>query len=242
METQPKKRRIDWARYIITFIITAAIFGLVIYLSNLATDKRFEQIKSFQDKISLDLLSSETQFSLLNDSECDQNGTSILAPEIGEMGERLSYMESQLGTNNADVIGLKKYYSLLEIKDYLLAREFAKQCAKKPITIVYFYKNEDCADCTKQGYVLTALRDKYPDLRVYSFDAGLDLSAIATLRTVTKAPDTVPSLVINGKVYAGMQSIEDIEKILAPELKKLEAQKKLDAQKAVKENPSGDQQ
>ena len=229
------KRKVEWIKYIVTFLVTAGLFVTAFYVSRVISEKRVAQIRSIQDSISLDLLSSETQFSLLNESDCSQDGNSILAPELGQMGDRLSGMETDLGPDNADVIGLKKYYSLLEIKDYMLAREFAKKCDVKPITVVYFYKNADCDDCTKQGYVLTALREQYPELRVYSFDADLDLSAIETLEQITKVPQAVPTLVINGKVYSGFQSIDAVEKVLAPQLKKLQD----DAKSAAAKSSSG---
>jgi len=206
------KRSIDWARYIISFVITAAIFGTVLYISQVATAKRINEIKSIQDKIAIDLLSSETQFSLLaSGAACNEDGNSVLAPEIEKLGERLSYMEDQLGTDNSDVIGLKKYYSLLQIKDYLLTKELSQKCGFKTVSIIYFYSNNDCPECTRQGYVLTALHEAYPTLRIYAFDANLDLSAIKTLQTVTKAPESVPSMIINGKVYTGFKTLEEIE-------------------------------
>lgn len=230
METINKQRKIDWARYAISLIITAAIFGTALYISSIAGHKRLNEIRAMQDSLAIDLLSSETQFSLLNTAGCTNDGKSILAPEIGEMGDRLAFMEGQLGTDNEQVIGLKKYYSLLQIKDYMLASELAEKCQKKSVVVVYFYTNKDCPDCTKQGYVLTALREKYPELRVYSFDADLDLSAIKTLQTVTGVSSQMPTLVINGKAYAGFQSIEDIEK--NPQIKKLaDAQKTADQYK-----------
>ena len=187
----------------------------VFYVSKTVNEKRVSEMRSIQDKIAIDLLSSETQFSLLNNrSSCTEDGSSILAPEIGQLGERLSFMESQLGTKNADVIGLKKYYSLLQIKDFLLVGELAEKCAQKPITILYFYSSE-CTDCDREGYVLTALREKYPNvLRIYSFDYDLDLSAIKTLITIYHIDGSQPSLVINEKTHTGFQSIEDIEKII----------------------------
>lgn len=221
MQSHPRK--IEWIKYIVTFLITAGLFVTVFYISRVISEKRIAEIQSIQNNISLDLLSSETQFSLLNESDCSQDGNSILAPELGQMGDRLSGMETDLGPTSKDVINLKKYYSLLEIKDYMLAREFAQKCNVKPITVIYFYKNDNCDDCTKQGYVLTALRDQYPTLRVYSFDADLDLSAIDTLQKITGVSGKVPTLVINGKVYAGFQSIDDVTKVLAPQLKKLQA-------------------
>ena len=213
-----KQSNFEWFKYIITFVITAGIFITVFYITKVMSERKLTEIRSIQDKISIDLLSSETQFSLLKRSTCTQDGNSLLAPEIGTLGERLAFMETQLGTDNEQVVGLKKYYSLLQIKDYLLGIELSQKCSFKPIYILYFYKN-DCTDCEKQGYALTALREKYPELRVYSFDTELDLSAIATLKTLYKVSDTLPVLVINEKPYTGFQSIETIEKLI-PELKK----------------------
>lgn len=213
-----KQNNFEWFKYIVTFVITAGIFITVFYVTKIVNERKLTEIKSIQDKIAIDLLSSETQFSLLKRSTCTQDGSSLLAPEIGSLGERLSFMESQLGTDNPDVIGLKKYYSLLQMKDYMLGLELSQKCDFKPIYVVYFYKN-DCTDCEKQGYALTALREKYPEFRVYSFDTDLDLSAIATLKTIYKVSDTLPVLVINEKPYTGFQSIETIEKLI-PDLKK----------------------
>jgi hypothetical protein len=221
-----KQTSFEWLKYIITFVITAGIFITVFYVTKIVNERKLSEIKSIQDKIAIDLLSSETQFSLLKRSTCTQDGSSLLAPEIGTLGERLAFMENQLGTDNADVVGLKKYYSLLQMKDYLLGMELSQKCSFKPIYILYFYKNK-CTDCEKQGYALTALREKYPELRVYSFDADLDLSAISTLETIYKVSNNhLPALVINEKLYTDYQSIETIEKLI-PELKKsLEAAEK----------------
>ena len=91
----------------------------------------------------------------------------------------------------------------------------------KSIFVFYFYSDKDrCEDCEKQGYVLTALREKYPDFRIYSFDYNLDLSAIQALVSIYKVKNELPAMVFNGKVYNGFQSVEDIEKNL-PDLEKL---------------------
>ena len=213
-----KQTHFEWFKYIITFIVTAGIFVTVFYVTKIISEQKMVEIRSIQDKISIDLLSSETQFALLKRSACTQDGNSLLAPEIGSLGERLAFMENQLGNNNLQVIGLKKYYSLLQIKDYLLGLELSQKCDFKPIYILYFYRS-NCSDCEKQGYILTALREKYPELRVYSFDTDLDVSAIATLKTLYKISEELPAVVINEKLYTSFQSVETIEKLI-PDLKK----------------------
>ncbi len=86
-------------------------------------------------------------------------------------------------------------------------------CGKKFISILYFYGNDKtCTDCEKEGFVLDALRQKYPLLRVYSFDNSLDLSTIKALRGIYKIDGTVlPALVVEGKTLTGFQKMEDIE-------------------------------
>ncbi len=208
---------IDWKKYVIVFLITASLFLTAAYLSNHFTNKKINQLKSIQDKISVDILSSETQFSLLQELSCKDVNRSILSGELANLADKIAYSEKNIGASD-DVIALKKYYSLLEIKDYLLMQKVSERCGLKSVFVLYFYANEDiCQDCANQGYVLDSLRAKYPDFRVYSFDYNLDLSAVKALISIYKVPNDLPALVINKKVYSGFKSIEDIEKIL-PEI------------------------
>ena len=130
-------------------------------------------------------------------------------------------MEEKSGDNDKEVQSLKKYYSLLQIKDYLLVEQVKQKCGVKPITIIYFYSNAgDCEDCKRAGYVLTKLREEFPELRVYSFDYNLDISAVKTMRSIQGVKNKLPALVIWGEPYYGFKSSEDIEKII-PQLKRI---------------------
>ncbi len=202
-------------KYILVFVITLGIFALAFIVSDYINNKRYDIIRTTSDKISIDILSLETQFELFQESSCASLKNSILSDEINALADKLSYAENQKGISDADVINLKKYYSLLEIKDYLLMKKVNKRCDANPISILYFYTNkENCDDCTKQGYVLTRLRADHPELKVYSFDYDLDLNAIKTLTSLYKITGELPALVINEKTYKGFKSIEDIQKII----------------------------
>lgn len=213
---------IDWKKYIFTFIITTVIFATAMYVSNYFSQKKLAEVKDIQDKIAIDILSSETQFSLLSESSCaDITSSSALSKELGTLEAKLSYTEKDRGTEDPEVQTLKRYYSLLQIKDYLLMKKISEKCKKAPISIIYFYSNQgNCDDCEKEGYVLTRLRSEYPELRVYSFDYNLDLSAVKTLISINNVENKLPAIFIKGKAYYGFQSVEDIEKAI-PELQKL---------------------
>lgn len=208
-------RETNWKKYILVLFITLAIFLTGFLASSYFDNAKIDSIKDTEDQISLDILSSEAQYQLLEESSCNIVSSSILSDELNTLADQLSYAESQEGFNGADVKVLKENYSLLEIKDYLLMQQIYQKCGAAPQSILYFYSNKgDCPACTNQGYVLTELRQEYPDLRVYSFDYDLGLSAINTLITMYHIPSVLPALVMNGQVYDGFQNVDQIEQAM----------------------------
>ena len=203
----------DSKKYIFVFILTAVIFFFAFEISNYFADKKIESIKYTEQAISTDILSIETQYELLQDSSCSIVNGSTLSDELSNLGDKLSFTEAEEGDTNPNVHNLKQYYSLLEIKDYLLVKQISRKCHTSPVFILYFYSNQgDCAACTRQGYVLTELRAQYPSVRIYAFDYNLGLSAIDTLTRLYHIKKPLPALVIDGKVYQGFQSMDDIKK------------------------------
>ncbi len=193
--------------------ITIALAGTVAYTVNYLNRARVTELSAIEDQISIDTLSLDTQFSLLEAAPCDSIASSTtLTGELADLGGRLSYAESQLGTDNPQVVRLKDQYSLLEIRDYLITKQLAAACGTKPVIVLYFYSNAgNCGNCDKAGYALSYLRNTYPNLRVYSFDYNLDLGALKTLIAVTKVQDVLPAFVVNGKHSYGFTSLADLE-------------------------------
>ena len=203
---------IDWKKYFIVLLITIGLFVTSLFFSNYLGDKKVQELKLIQDKIAIDILSSETQFSLLSELSCKNISDSSLSSELGELGRKLEWGENNLGATD-EVSYLRKYYSLLQIKDFLLSKKISERCHVKSASILYFYTTaENCSECERQGIVLTALRDKFPELRVYSFDYSTDLSAVKAMLQIYKIKDTVlPALVVDGDAMTGFHSIEELE-------------------------------
>ena len=205
----------DTRKYVFVFLITGFIFMTAFALSNYFSNRRLVEIRSIEDKIAIDILSSETQYALLQESSCNEISSSVLSEELGNLADKLSYTEGKLGKDTAEVIGLKRSYSLLEIKDYLLSKQISTKCGLRPAFVIYVYSNEnDCSRCQETGNILTDLRETYPTLRVYSFDYHLDLSVIRTLLSIYKIKGELPALVINGTTYYGYRSKEELVKLL----------------------------
>ena len=228
---------LDSKKYFIAFGITAAIFLTAIVVSNALGTKKLEDVHAIENRVALDILSSETQFALLEETSCSDIGPGFLSQELGPLGEKLNFAENQTELNSEDLEYLKRSYFLLEIKDYLLMKRLTERCGIRPTFILYFYSTEDkCEDCERMGYVLTALREKYPDLRVYSFDYHFNVGAIETLRSIYKVKDELPALIINNKTYYGFKSIEELE-TQVPALKVL-ADKAAALEKAATSTPA----
>ena len=199
---------------LIALLITIVLAGTVAYTVKYLNRARIAELSAIEEQLSIDMLSLDTQFSLLEAAPCDSSASSTaLTSELADFGSRLSYAEEQLGNDDAQVIRLKDRYSLLEIRDYLITKKLAQACGTRPVTVLYFYSNSgDCGECDKAGYALSYLRNTYPSLRVYSFDYNLDLGALKTFITVNRVKNSLPAFVINGTHFYGFTSLADLEK------------------------------
>lgn len=203
-------------RYIVAFLITAAVFGTALAVSTMLNNARLDQIRAIQENIATDILSLETQFDLLTELSCrDIRENSVLSETLADVSRRVAYTEEKLGADNEEVLRLKRQYTLLQIKDLLLMKKVSQKCGLEPVFILYFYSNKnDCPDCERQGYVLTDLAENYPKLRIYSFDYHLDLPALRTLLTINDLNGSLPALVINERPYYGFKSVEETKKLI----------------------------
>ncbi len=210
-------RTFNIQKYVLVFLITLGLFGVMYLASEFFYNERVAQIKTLEDTISRSVLESEIQYRLLSDSACEVEGAAnpFLIEEINTLARRLDVMEAQRGSDNDEVISLKKYYSLLQIRDYLFVRDRGRLCGTSPATIIYFYSNSgDCDDCKKMGYVLTSLREEYPTLHVYSFDYNIGLSVIDVLKSIYDLSGELPVLVIDRKPFYGFKTRDQVLDLL----------------------------
>lgn len=213
-----------YKRYIITFFIVLFLFIIAFYLSSKLANRKIDEVRAIQDKISTDILSTETRFNLLSSSSCEniklnddfETGLNI---ELSEMARRVKFMENQLGYDDVEVTIIRDQYALLQIKDYLLKKQLSERCKENIETILYFY-GPDCSDCKKQSIVLDEINVKYPQIRIYWFDIDSKTPAMKTLLSIFSVKD-IPAVVVRDKYYSGFQSLENIEKYLVSFIKKL---------------------
>lgn len=217
----------DNKKYIIVLLITTGIFIVVFGLVNFLNNQKIAHVEDLQQKITADLIAVETQFELLKTAPCDLLDDNVLSRELGDFGQKLDAAETNQGSNDSDVIQLKKYYSLLQVKDYLLMQELADKCDSEIDSILYFYR-DNCPECTKQGYVLTELKKQYPELRIYSFDTDLDFSVIETFTSLYDFGEVYPTIIVGDDSYQGLQRVSEIEALFPKLVENKEQRKELD--------------
>lgn len=202
---------INFKKYFIVFVITAAIFATAFYASSFFYNQRLKEIEELENRVALNLLALEIEADLLAGISCETEHTSLIAKDLQKLGDKLTYLEAQFGENKQTMQDLKTQYSLFQLKDYLFLRQWSKQCDKKLDFVFYFYSNKgDCQDCARQGHVLTKLREENPNLRIYSFDYNLDIPGINTLKRFYGIKNELPALVVNRKLVYGFQSEEEL--------------------------------
>ncbi|MDD5433300.1 MAG: hypothetical protein PHE77_01430 [Candidatus Pacebacteria bacterium] len=223
-----KTKKLNWGRHLTVLLATAIIFAGGFYLSNTVVEKKISAITKLQQGLSIDILSLETQFSVLSQAPCKNLNESTLTKELFDISQKLESVGNTLGKDNPDFLMLKKYYSILEIKHWLLLKKAAKDCKTNIVSIIYLYSDKkNCPSCENQGYILTTLREKYPFLRVYSFDYNLALAPLDTIKSIYLLEPSLPITIVNDDAFYGLKSKEELEEILSQyiNLAKLEEQK-----------------
>ncbi len=227
---------LDWKKYALAFFVTIFVFIGALWTSNKIYGQQIEEMRSIINQISLNTSASEVQYNLLLETSCDRATDIDPIKDLDKFASMLSLTETQRGTDSSQVLELKKQYTLLQIKDFLLTKRISDRCKKESNYILYFYSSEkNCEDCKKQGWVLTDLRTAYPDLRVYAFDYDMDFPPIKTLQSMYKLNGgNLPILVIDDKPVYGFNTREEIEETM-PFLKEEKRLKEEAEKKATEE-------
>ena len=210
-----EEKKLNLKKHLLIFIATLLIFSSGFLLSDFLLGKKIVNLTNLQDSLSVDILSLETQFSILNQAPCENLNESTLTEQLYKISRQLASIENNLGRDNPDFLRLKKFYSILQIKHWLLLKRAAKECQLDVVSIIYFYSEKSlCSKCSDQGHILTYLRRKYPSLRVYSFDYNLELTALDALKSIYSLEEELPVIVVNDDPYYGFKSKEELLEIL----------------------------
>ena len=210
------KKQFSKTKFLLVLTLTTSVFIIGIFFGSIISDKKLESINYMEQDFRTEISAIELQYLLLSEDPCNEMiDYSPLTDELYNIATRLDHMENLLGEDNKDVLHLKNYYSTLQIKHWLLMKKIKTDCNQNTTMILYFYDTkENCPDCEQQGFILTYLRKKFPEIYIYAFNINLDNAAIKTIKTLYEI-NTTPSVLIDGHKMEQLRTKDEIlEKII----------------------------
>ncbi len=213
-----------------SLIVIAIVLSLVIYAAGLLsglgfskfTEKRIglrteaelSVIKDYVSQLDFDLQSAQVgdMFvqSLNEKDHC--NLSSIYFEQIKKnlnyfwsvLPARLESYEQSLEPSK-DYTSLKKEYTLLSLRAWVIAKNNYEMCDSDIIPVLYFY-SAGCTDCTRQGEELDELKafleEKGKSLIVFTVDYSQQEPSLEMIKEYYGI-DSVPAMIINEQVLEG---------------------------------------
>jgi len=207
-------KKISKSKYIIVLVLTLLVFASGFILGNYVSSFRLNYIEDIERELRTDIMSIEIEDLMLAEAPCRKANSTSLTDILYRTGEKLDFMEARLGKSDENVLRLKEYYFLLELRHWLLQKKEIKECNLSKDIILYFYSNlEDCGTCEEQGFILDYLRKKKKEgLSIYSFDINLALNTLKRLYNIEN--EKSPIVIVNDNYAKGFRSKDEIESIL----------------------------
>jgi len=201
------ERKIDLSRHAIAFVITALVFALGILLGWQMGYTATSQIASEFETIKLDDYTMEI-ISLMGDNStfaCGVYNEQIAKfnTETIEFGNKLDFLEKRKGKLDAEVMQLKKSYTLMQMRNYFLLKKIDALCGSSHKVMLYFYSNENYNERADQGIVISSvLAETKNSFIVFHFDVNVDLPVLKVFKE-SFGVTTAPTLIINNGKYEG---------------------------------------
>jgi hypothetical protein len=195
--------------FFFTFGITTGIL-----INQSSVEYTTEQIQKLEGQIE----NAQLEYIYLNTMGdklgCDSM-TSLVASstsDVWAIGQELVTLD-RTGQTGYHFRKLKREYTLLSVKAWILNEYLTEKCGSDAPAIMYFY-SVPCDDCITQGHILDDIRrDHIQDMKVFVVDYSLDEPIVRTLKSSHNVEFT-PALIIGNKTYSGLQTKDSLLEIL----------------------------
>lgn len=211
------KRKISWNVYLIALVFTLFIFLSGLFIGRAVTNSRADSLEISQKAFSALFDLATLKEGKYNDTYyCNLSWNDVWDEKVA-MGSILARLENQLGKDNPKVVDLKRLYHDVQVKTLYLVEKSNLECDYNWDIVVFFYSNNKSDNYVLsevQGSVLDTIYNSNKDsLKVFSFDIHLDTELTKDLKN-KYAVNSSPSLILNGKLYPGFLSKNEIKRIL----------------------------
>ena len=208
-------RKINWQKITLAFLIAVFMFTFGLFIGFLAKTLIQGATIDLQNSVRNEIVNLETIDLLEKDNVCENYSINLISEKLDYTGELISLLEIKKGKADTEVLELKKLYTMLEVRHMLLMEEKNRLCDQDYDIFLFFYSNdENCEDdVEKTSFILSYLRKKYENVRVYSFDSNLDSDLVKILMSKYSVT-SCKTVILNGeKVTKEITNSEDLEEL-----------------------------
>jgi hypothetical protein len=215
--------------FLIASITTVILYSLGVltgyFIQEKVLSKTQEELKKIQEEFFIykqNLENVQLEQLYLTTYQGDLN-CKILVSVINEMQDKLAYFWSKLPTKlevyekyseiQPDYVKLKRDYTLLSIRVWLLSLNVKEKCGEDIIPALYFY-SKDCDKCIDESYVLDNIKKEKPNFSAFIVDYNLNESIVKVIINVWNVTK-VPSFIIGDKLYSGYQDLPKMREIIS---------------------------
>lgn len=212
-----KKRNISKKNVLLALLLTIVIFSSGVILGNNLVERKHGHLQNIQQETRIQTQSLTLHYDIIAENPCFGVNTSYLVSELSSMGERIDFLESIYGKSSKEILLLKQQYSDLQIRHWLIQKRAIEKCNLSTDLILFFYSNENCPQCERQGEILSAFKNRHKEnVLIYSHEIALNDPASITLREIHNIKQ-VPSIVYNSDVFHEFVSLNQLERIRSKE-------------------------
>ena len=135
-------RKVNWGRLILAFLVACFLFSFGLFIGYLA--------KGIIENVSLDVVeTTKTELSnletlqLLEDQHpCNSFTLDRTSERLDYLGGLITNLEQKKSKSDAQVLEIKKLYTLLEVRHMLLIKEKKNSCGQNSSIFLFFYSNK----------------------------------------------------------------------------------------------------
>lgn len=218
-------RKVNRRRYVLAFVITAAIFFLGFFFGFIMDLQRINYFQTVNDANQMNIRSLQIQDDLVNSGTARNQCAAFrfmfdkAITELENNRERLELYSQQSNVKQADFDTIKREYMLSQINFWQISQNLKESCpnASDFVTIIYFFSDaKKCPDCDKQATVLNYYKSQLKEnILIFSIDEQMDSTEplVKLLKNIYDV-NNYPTLVVENITYENYTDQHELGNIL----------------------------
>lgn len=208
-------RKINWLKLILAFLIATAIFFFGLFVGYLAKNLISSSTIDIESSTRNTITNLETLNLLEGSYPCNTAVIDTVSQKLDYLGSIITTLENKKGKFDSDVLELKKLYTDIEIRHALLVQSRDAKCGQVHNIILFFYSNTaECkAQVDKTAFIADYMRNKYDNVKVYSFDSDLNSDVVSVLKNQYKIAGC-SGIVLNDKKIENVTNSQQLENVI----------------------------